>query len=83
MCRCNIRKEWSSCTLCYAIHIVEALKLAVDVCLFSLTKVSLLKVELSELIALFADHVVFRVTMLVVDIFRPLCIIDDRDFVFE
>ena len=83
MCRCDIRKEWSSCTLRHTIHIVEALKLAIDVCLFSLTKVSLLKVELSELIALFADHIVFRVTMLVVDIFRPLSIIDDRYFVFE
>ena len=82
MCRCNIRKERSSCTLCCTIHIVEALKLAIDICLFSLTKVSLLEVELSELIPLFADHIVLRVTMLVVDIFRPLGVIDDRDFVF-
>ena len=83
MCRCNIRKERSSCTLCCTINIVEALKLAVNIRLFSLAEISLLKVELSELISLFADHVVFRVTMLIVDVLRPLSIIDDRDFVLE
>ena len=77
MCRCNIREEWCSCTLCITIHIVEALKLAVGVGLFPLTEVPLLEIELSELIALFADHIVLRVTMLVVDILRPLGIIND------
>ena len=83
VCRCNIREEWSSCSRCCTVYIVKALKLAVNVCLFSLTEISLLKVKLCELIALFADHIVFRVTMLVIDMFRPLSIIDDRNFVFK